>query len=939
MTITDSSGSRPFGQVISLPSGVSAARVDCLSVVIGKAGVVDVVGSRPLVIASHRLLNIDGTLRSAGGPAARPMPGIAGAAGGSGGTGASGRVTATSGDPAGGAPGAPGTSSSGYGGGGGSFGSDGGASYGPLDLKLLHGGGGGGGGARGLAATGVGGGGGGGGGALLLLSSSEIRLGATARVSVRGGDGGPLSRAPGETGGGGGGGAGGALQISAPLVRFSAPNLDAAGGSGGVGGIEESSGPGRGGTPGHIRIHATHHLGAVGTNAPTLPALPPVAPVDPIEGRPRLVSATSATTKENDQPTVWRTPVDSAGGTEESQVVRMLTDDGRFLLFSSAAATLVEGDDNNTTDVFVYDRDDASTELVSVGLSGASASGSSFAEEMSADGRFVLFRSDASDLVENGDVPGYDLFRRDRETGVTELVSEGRHGTGDLAPNAYPPITAHLSADGSTVAFLSPFGTKFTPHADAPIQFPRIYAWRNGEVQLVSVNMAGTTSVGAFDPAISADGSVVAFRSASGAIASTPKANCSDCGNVFVRFLDTHETRMVSVNVKGTASLGSGPTPYAPQISSDGRYVTFWAEGSGLVSDFKEEDYLQAIYQRDLESGVTRLVSRPERRPAGVNVASPSFAASDDGRFIAFASAGLSFLSGVVDFCDLAGSPPQLPGCRQVYLHDMSTGDIVLVSRTTDGYKAGGSGPLRISADGAVVVFEGTGPLLAGSGGEVGTAPFRFQLSDQRVQRVAAPGQVACPNRPLMACVALSRDGTTIAFQSAQPLSAGDSDDSLLDAYLTTNDPASRGIAETIKAASGMLSIEGHVPCPTGTTEVAVAVKQRRTERKGSTNVSCRRSSERWKVRLTQGGVEPGKATACASAVTTDDGVVVNEIAWCRPVEITARRVATSETLASRWSIPVAAGAIAVAGAGWVALRRRRKKPLTDGPRVEEAFE
>ena len=123
--------------------------------------------------------------------------------------------------------------------------------------------------------------------------------------------------------------------------------------------------------------------------------------------------------------------------------------DGRFVAFSSDATNLVPGDTNGTADVFVRDRQTGTTRRVSVGSGGAQGNGLSVDPAISADGRFVAFASDATNLVP-GDTNGADdVFVRDRQTGTTRRVSVGSGGAqGDRV--SFDPA---ISADGRFVAF------------------------------------------------------------------------------------------------------------------------------------------------------------------------------------------------------------------------------------------------------------------------------------------------------------------------------------------------------------------------------------------------------------------------------------------------------------------------------------------------------
>src|SRR5438874_13143933 len=128
-----------------------------------------------------------------------------------------------------------------------------------------------------------------------------------------------------------------------------------------------------------------------------------------------------------------------------------ITPDGRFVAFMSLADNLVPGDVNQVADIFVRDRLAGTTELVSLSSKGRQGDGHSglgvpAGAGISADGRFVVFASAASNFAK-GDLNGNpDVFVRDRLTGTTELVSRGLDGTPATADAAV------ISADGQTVA-------------------------------------------------------------------------------------------------------------------------------------------------------------------------------------------------------------------------------------------------------------------------------------------------------------------------------------------------------------------------------------------------------------------------------------------------------------------------------------------------------
>lgn len=127
------------------------------------------------------------------------------------------------------------------------------------------------------------------------------------------------------------------------------------------------------------------------------------------------------------------------------------TGDGRFVLFISDATNLAPNDTNSATDVFLREVQAGTTELISVATDGSSGNGSSSSGEVSDDGRFVLFRSHASDLVAGDDDGKVDFFLRDRLTGATRLLETGIDSSWDSK--------AQMSGDGRIISFQTEDGS------------------------------------------------------------------------------------------------------------------------------------------------------------------------------------------------------------------------------------------------------------------------------------------------------------------------------------------------------------------------------------------------------------------------------------------------------------------------------------------------
>ena len=148
------------------------------------------------------------------------------------------------------------------------------------------------------------------------------------------------------------------------------------------------------------------------------------------------------------------------GGGNDDSFPSALSDDGRYVVFESAATDLVVGDTNGIKDIFLRDMNAGATTLVSVSTNGGFGNGESREATMTPDGRYVAFVSAASNLTPNDTNRIADVFVRDLQAGTTTLASVGATSTGSLqisTPNTGGSSSEwpSISTDGRYVAFYS----------------------------------------------------------------------------------------------------------------------------------------------------------------------------------------------------------------------------------------------------------------------------------------------------------------------------------------------------------------------------------------------------------------------------------------------------------------------------------------------------
>ena len=209
------------------------------------------------------------------------------------------------------------------------------------------------------------------------------------------------------------------------------------------------------------------------------------------------------------RPPLARVSRDSAGdeGRGDSASAT-LSDDGSVVVFHSYADDLVADDLNESEDVFVKYRSTGVTLLVSATPSGGLANGDSLRPFVSGDGNFVAFRSQASDLVA-GDTNGHwDIFARDLAAGTTERVSVSS-AAAEADHNSFEP---GLSDDGRFVVFRSMASNLVAGDGNNRGDI-FVHDRDTDETALVSAPPGGSANGHSFQPAISGSGEWIVFES------------------------------------------------------------------------------------------------------------------------------------------------------------------------------------------------------------------------------------------------------------------------------------------------------------------------------------------------------------------------------------------------------------------------------------------
>ncbi|MCY2993852.1 MAG: hypothetical protein NTY19_39145, partial [Planctomycetota bacterium] len=308
--------------------------------------------------------------------------------------------------------------------------------------------------------------------------------------------------------------------------------------------------------------------------------------------------------------------------------------DGRYVAFRSDASNLVSGDSNGWADIFVRDMLSHTTSRVSVDTAGTQANGFSEDPSISADGRYVAFRSNASNLVSGDTIGSTDIFVRDTLSNTTSRVSLDT--AGNQANNV--SLTQSISADGRYVAFMSGASNLVSGDTNFSIDI-FVRDTLSNTTSRVSVDTAGTqANSDSYTPSISADGRYVAFESQASNLVSGDTNGTRD---IFVRDRQSNTTSRVSLDTAGNQANNFSLTQ---SISADGRYVAFMSGASNLVSG--DTNGTPDIFVRDTLSNTTSRVSVDTAGTQANRFRSDSPSISADGRYVAFQSDASNLVSG-----------------------------------------------------------------------------------------------------------------------------------------------------------------------------------------------------------------------------------------------------------------------------------------------------
>lgn len=280
-----------------------------------------------------------------------------------------------------------------------------------------------------------------------------------------------------------------------------------------------------------------------------------------------------------------------------------------FVVFTSRATNLVEDDTNGVSDCFLRDRTTGVTERVSVGAGGVQGNAESFRPVVSADGRYVLFSTVASNFAPEDDNGTTDVYLRDRLLDTTTLVSVATDGT---SGSGYS-LASDLTPDGGRALFESNANDLVAGKGGNRQVYLRDLA--TGTTEIASLTWDGQIAGDCYDARCSSDGRKVVFTSQSSSLVPHDPFVGYD---VFLRDLDADTIEVASVGTDGQAS--NGDSEYGA-ISGDGRFVAF----ESISKSFDPTDTNDGVdvfvrdRRRDLTYRITLSTTGQQSRKGGGN--------------------------------------------------------------------------------------------------------------------------------------------------------------------------------------------------------------------------------------------------------------------------------------------------------------------------------
>lgn len=252
----------------------------------------------------------------------------------------------------------------------------------------------------------------------------------------------------------------------------------------------------------------------------------------------------------------------------------MISGDGLFVVFESDASNLVGSDNNTASDIFLHNLSSSTTTRVSVKSNGNQATGESRNSKISENGQFIVFQSDAFDLINSDTNSVADIFLHDTNTSATIRVSISS-AAAELAVESTNP---NISPDASIIAFESASNTAVINDTNEVVD---IFSYVKATTAVSRVSVASSkvqANAASSSPSLSTDGRYISFVSSANNL---DPDDLNEVDDIFVHDRTTGDTALVSTTVLGTEVLAASSSP---SINSNGQFTAFSSNADNLVN-------------------------------------------------------------------------------------------------------------------------------------------------------------------------------------------------------------------------------------------------------------------------------------------------------------------------------------------------------------------
>ncbi|GEM_PF-1058966 len=268
------------------------------------------------------------------------------------------------------------------------------------------------------------------------------------------------------------------------------------------------------------------------------------------------------------------------GASNGSNGYPSISGDGRYITYYSSATNLVSGDTNSRSDVFLYDTQTATTTRISVASNGTQSNNSSQFSTISADGRYITYTSDASNLV-SGDTNNLtDLFLYDTQTATTTRINVASNGTQASGGTSYSSV---ISDNGRYITYQSSATNLVSGDTNAKTDV-FLYDTQTATTTRISVASNGAQSNDhsstMSSPSISSDGRYVIYQSNA-----TNLVSGDTFGRPDIFLYDTQTATTTRVNLTENGTQTNGWTTMPQGISADGKFVVYYSDSTSIVSN------------------------------------------------------------------------------------------------------------------------------------------------------------------------------------------------------------------------------------------------------------------------------------------------------------------------------------------------------------------